>query len=102
MFVCKPAWMNNGGLILWKSTCNFAICPRPLDKWEKLLMKKRSGKPFKGPVIPFGAMVEYYPISSRDQSRAPPILARKFTWHIPQICINCGRDLEQRYYGCRP
>ena len=27
------------------------------------------GEPFKGPVIPFGAMVEYYPISSRDQSR---------------------------------
>ena len=27
------------------------------------------GEPFKGSVIPFGAMVEYYPIPSRDQSR---------------------------------
>ena len=30
---------------------------------------RRFGEPCKGPVIPFGAMVEYYPISSRDQSR---------------------------------
>ena len=31
--------------------------------------ERRFGGPFKGPVIPFGAMVEYYPISSRDQLR---------------------------------
>ena len=31
--------------------------------------EKRSGEPLKGPVIPFGATVEYYPISARDQSR---------------------------------
>ena len=30
---------------------------------------RRFGEPLKGPVIPFGAMVEYYPISARDQSR---------------------------------
>ena len=27
------------------------------------------GQPFKGPVIPFGSLVEYYPISAKDQSR---------------------------------
>ena len=27
------------------------------------------GEPFKGPVKPFGAMVEYHPISPRDQAR---------------------------------
>ena len=27
------------------------------------------GMPFNGPVIPFGAMVEYHPISAKDQSR---------------------------------
>ena len=27
------------------------------------------GIPFKGPVIPFGAMVEYHPISAKDMSR---------------------------------
>ena len=31
--------------------------------------EKRFGMPFHGPVIPFGAMVEYHPISAKDQSR---------------------------------
>ena len=31
--------------------------------------EKRFGEPFKVPIIPFGAMVEYFPISSKDQSR---------------------------------
>ena len=30
---------------------------------------RRFGQPFKGPIIPFGSLVEYYPISSKDQSR---------------------------------
>ena len=35
----------------------------------KTRYERRFGEPFKGPVIPFGAMVEYYPISSTDKSR---------------------------------
>ena len=31
--------------------------------------ERRFGMPFDGPVIPFGAMVEYHPISAKDQSR---------------------------------
>ena len=31
--------------------------------------ERRFGMPFDGPAIPFGAMVEYHPISSKDQSR---------------------------------
>ena len=32
--------------------------------------ERRFGKPFKGPIIPFGSLVEYYPISlEKDQSR---------------------------------
>ena len=30
--------------------------------------ERRFGKPFNGPVIPFGAMVEYHLISAKDQS----------------------------------
>ena len=30
---------------------------------------RRFGEPFKGPIIPFGSLVEYYPISAKDQSR---------------------------------
>ena len=33
----------------------------------KLLMKGYFGEPFKGPVILFGAMVEYHPISGLAQ-----------------------------------
>ena len=30
--------------------------------------ERRFGEPFKGPIIPFGSLVEYYTISARDQS----------------------------------
>ena len=32
--------------------------------------ERRFGMPFNGPVIPFGAMVEYHPISAKDFSRS--------------------------------
>ena len=31
--------------------------------------ERRFGEPFKGPVIPFGSMIEYHPISAKDLSR---------------------------------
>ena len=31
--------------------------------------ERRFGEPFKGPITPFGAMVEYFPMSAKDQSR---------------------------------
>ena len=31
--------------------------------------ERRFGEPFLGPIIPFGSLVEYYPISAKDQSR---------------------------------
>ena len=31
--------------------------------------ERRFGEPFKGPIIPFGSMVEYHPISAKDLSR---------------------------------
>ena len=32
------------------------------------LHKRLFGEPFKGPIIPFGSLVEYYPISAKDHS----------------------------------
>ena len=63
--------MKNGGLIPWNAT---AICEMSKTSQDfladgKTPNGKRFGEPFKGPVIPFGAMVEYYPISVRDRSR---------------------------------
>ena len=31
--------------------------------------ERRSGKPLKGPIMPFGSLVEYYPKTAQDQSR---------------------------------
>ena len=31
--------------------------------------ERRFGEPFNAPIIPFGSLVEYYPISAKDQSR---------------------------------
>ena len=31
--------------------------------------ERRSRQPFKGPIIPFGSVVEYHPITAKDQSR---------------------------------
>ena len=31
--------------------------------------ERRFGQPLKGPIIPFGSVVEYYPRTAKDQSR---------------------------------
>ena len=31
--------------------------------------QRRFGQPFKGPIIPFGSLVEYHPVTAKDQSR---------------------------------
>ena len=35
----------------------------------KTSYERRFGKPFKGPITPFGSLVEYHPITAKDQSR---------------------------------
>ena len=35
----------------------------------KTPFERRFGEPCKGPIIPFGSLVEYHPISTKDQSR---------------------------------
>ena len=60
----------------WKMVgCFLMKCYCHLRNVEDLLAEgktpceRRFGEPLKGPIIPFGAMVEYHPISVRDQSR---------------------------------
>ena len=31
--------------------------------------ERRFGQPFEGPIIPFGSLVEYHPMTAKDQSR---------------------------------
>ena len=65
----------------------------------KTSYERRFGELFKGSMIPFGAMVKYYPISTRDQTS--PIWTESSTWNFHRMCVNCGRNLERRYYGNR-
>ena len=55
---------------------------------------RRFGEPFKGPIIPFGSLVEYYyPISAKDQSRIHQF-GKSLTWIVPRIRIVRGVNLE--------
>ena len=45
-----------------------AKCPWPHGRKETPY-ERRLGEPFKGPIVPCGAMVEYHPFSLQDQSR---------------------------------
>ena len=55
-------------LVLWNDV---VICEMFKTSWQmgKHFMKNSFGEPVEGPVIPFGLMAEYFPISAKDQSR---------------------------------
>ena len=60
--------------------------------------ERRFGMPFNGPVIPFGAMVEYHPVSAKDISRllqfGPKVLPGMFLGYV----LSAGENLERRHY----
>ena len=60
--------MKVGGQILWNA---IPICETSQTCLSdgKTPYERRFGKPFEGPVIPFGSLVEYHPITAKDQSR---------------------------------
>ena len=60
--------MKVGGHILWNV---IPICETFTDLLSdgKTPYERRFGKPFKGPIIQFGSLVKYHPISAKDQSR---------------------------------
>ena len=63
--------------------------------------ERRFGMPFKGPVIPFGAMVQYHPISAKDQSGLHQFGARVLPSIFSRLCIVRVRNLERRHCGRR-
>ena len=60
--------MKIGGQIPWNAK---PVCETFQDLLSdgKTPYERRFGEPFKGPIIPFGSLVEYYTISAKDQSR---------------------------------
>ena len=70
-YLCGTVAIRSG----WKMVGRFhgmlypsAKHSRPPVWWEDSI-RKTFGQPCKGPIVPFGSLVEYYPISAKDQSR---------------------------------
>ena len=61
--------MKVGGQILWNVTYTYLRNVTDLLSDGKTPYERRFGQPFKGPLIPFGSLVEYYPITAKDQTR---------------------------------
>ena len=53
--------MKVGRQILWNVT--------PICETSQIFCLIRRRPPFKGPIIPFGSLVEHHPITAKDQSR---------------------------------
>ena len=51
----------------------------------KMPYERRCGNPFKGPFIPVGSLVEYYPITAKDQSRIHQFGKKVLSWIVPWI-----------------
>ena len=86
--------MKNVGLILRNAT---AFCEMAKDLLAE--GKTRHGEPFKGPIIPFGAMVEYFSISANDQSGLHQFGKTVLPGIFLGYAFIAGRNLERRYPG---
>ena len=75
--------------ILWNAVTN---CEMSKTSWQmgELRMNEDFGESFKGPIIPFGALVEDLPNSER-QSENPSIRKESITRNLSWICFDRGR-----------
>ena len=58
-------------------------------------------EPFKGPIIPFGAMAEYHPISAKDLSRLHQFGKKVLSGQFLGYASYAGGHLERRHFGRR-
>ena len=56
--------------------------------------ERRFEQPFKGPIIPFGSLVEYHPITAKGSVKNPSIWKESLTLIVPRIRFVRGRNLE--------
>ena len=56
--------------------------------------ERRFGKPFEGPIIPFGSLVEYHPITAKDQSRIHQFGKKVLPGLFLGYALYAGRNLE--------
>ena len=78
--------MKIGGQIPWNVTIYLRNVTDLLSD-GKTPYERRFGQPFNGPIIPFGSLVEYNPITAKDQSRihqfGKKVLPGKFLGYTP-------------------
>ena len=60
--------MKVGGQILWSAFTHLRNIQDLLSD-GKTPYERRFGQPFEGLIIPFGSLVEYHPMTAKDQSR---------------------------------
>ena len=83
--------MKIGGLILWNVTPYLRNVTDLLSD-GKTPYERRFGQPFKGPIIPFGSLSEYY--FCERPVKNPSIWKESLTWIVPRIRIVRGENLE--------
>ena len=84
--------MKIGGQIPWNVT---PICETSQTSYlvGKPHMRDDLGGQ-KGPIISFGSLVEYHPISAKDHSRIHQFGKESLTWIVPRIRFARGENLE--------
>ena len=92
--------MKSGSRILWNVV---AVCEMTKTSWQmgNLGVKDGLENHAKGPIIPFGAMVEYHPISARDQARLHQFDKKVPLGNFVGYELIAGERLERRYPGRR-
>ena len=85
--------MKNGGQIPWNATTYLRNVQDLLSDW-KIPYERCFGERFNGPIIPFGSLVEYYPISAKDQSRIHKCGKKVLPWIVPWIRSVRGVNVE--------
>ena len=74
---------------------------RSLVWWEDSPYERRFGQPSEGPIIPFGSLVEYYPISAKDHSTIHQFWKGSLTWIVPWTRSVRGWTWKGDINGCR-
>ena len=85
--------MKSGQLILRNATVMCKMFNTP-GRWKTPYERRLEtfGKPVKGPVIPFGSMIEYHSICVKDQSRLHQF-GKNVLPGIFSGCIVCGEEI---------
>ena len=99
-YCCNVAWTKNGGLNPWNVT---AICEMFTDLLSdgETPYERRFGEPFRGPVIPFGAMIEDHSMSAKDRSRLHQCGGKVLPGVFLGYALYAGRNLERRHFRRR-